>query len=375
MIALMVKGTESTLVAASLILTVTTQVWAQDETNDSREDAQNSQESDPQRRDVAKGVLPQLGVALKLPDGVQLYNPEGPRAPDEPLSYNRLFPIGAEKLINQGYALPLPGGISVIGIHNRQGQRITDLSVAMGKGVIPPEGEPLVSIPFVDIDSFSVTNSGQVKADIWVLPFLNIFGTVGKVEGEADLKVNINLDDVPTMCVPNPVPSPPGQPERPPICIGNKFDGTVTLPLTSGIDLTSLTLGATGAYSVGSWFGSLTASATETYGDDSSDIKSLSAGFRAGRRFAFGNGHIVSPYTGISYLDIDTRISGTATLEDAFSDGDELSVRYDAYLENLDKFAGVLGINVGFRNGTSIMAELNKSARSERILIAGQFRF
>lgn len=353
-----------------ILLACGTAALAEDATSRNEEAAEG-----PPRREATWGLLPQLGIALRLPESAQLYGPDGPRPPDQPLTYNRLFPIGAEELINQGYALPLPIGVTLIGVDNTQGQDITDMSVALGKGVVPPEDQPLKSIPFVNINSLSLTKSGQVKADLWVLPFLNLYATVGKLDGQADLNVNVNLDDIGEICIPNPVPSPPGQPEKPPICIGSGLTGTVTLPITTSIDRTTATLGLTGAYSVRSWFGSLTASYTESYGDESSDIETTNAGFRFGRRLAFGNQNLFSPYAGVSYLDLDTRVSGVATLKDAFPSGEDLNVRYDAKLDNQDKFAGVLGFNIGLRNGTAIQAEWNKSARSERWVLSGQLRF
>ena len=83
----------------------------------------------------AKGILPQLGNLLQVPEDFILYDPETPKPPEEPIEYKRTFPIMGEAVINQGYRLPLPIGISVIGVDNTQGQNITDVNVALGKGV------------------------------------------------------------------------------------------------------------------------------------------------------------------------------------------------------------------------------------------------
>ena len=90
------------------------------------------------RRQPAKGVLPQLSFLLRLPEGLQLSDPEDPRPPDEPVEYGRKFPIGGQEVINRGYALPLPVGLSIIYVPNVQDQTITDLNPAFGKGVVPP---------------------------------------------------------------------------------------------------------------------------------------------------------------------------------------------------------------------------------------------
>ena len=170
-------------------------------------------------RQPAKGILPQLGNLLQVPEDFILYDPETPKEPEEPIEYNRVFPQMAEEVINRGYRLPLPIGISVIGVDNTQGQDITDVYVALGKGVFPPESEPLRYIPAVKIDSVSITQSLQIKADLWVLPFLNVFATLGKVTGEADIKVIIDRADAPEICIPNPIPI------KPPISTPNTVTG------------------------------------------------------------------------------------------------------------------------------------------------------
>ena len=317
----------------------------------------------------ARGILPQLGVLLQVPEGLVLYDPETPVAPEEPIEYERVFPIMAEEVINNGYKLPLPIGISIIGVHNTQGQDVTDVNVALGKGVYPPENEPLRSVPAVKVDSISVTQSLQIKADLWVLPFLNIFATLGKVTGDADLTLIIDRADAPTICVPSPIPT------RPPICTPNTFTGTFLLPVKPNIDRTSATLGVTGTYSIGRWYTALTASYTDTSGDKASDIKTTNASVRAGRRLFFKSGTLLSPFFGINYLDIDTRVQGITSLADAFPDGDSINVRYDIQLENDDKYAGVIGLTAGFTNGTSIVFEWNKSANSERYVFSGTVRY
>ena len=317
----------------------------------------------------AKGILPQLGNLLQVPEDFILYDPETPKPPEEPIEYKRTFPIMGEAVINQGYRLPLPIGISVIGVDNTQGQNITDVNVALGKGVFPPESEPLRSVPAVNIDSVSITQSLQIKADLWVLPFLNVFATLGKVTGEADIEVIIDRADAPTICIPSPIPI------KPPICTPNTFTGSFLLPVKANIERTSATLGLTGTYSIGRWYTALTASYTDTYGDNASDITTTNASIRAGRRFFFKNGTMLSPFFGVNYLDIDTRVQGTTSLDDAFPDGDSINVRYDIQLDNEDKNTAILGLTTGFTNGMSVVFEWNKSSNSERFVLSGTVRY
>ena len=130
-----------------------TSALAQENASDEEQSAPNEEPG----RHVAVGVLPQLGVVLRLPEDFRLYDPEGPRSPDEHIEYDRPFPVGAEKLINRGYALPLPIGLAIIGVTNLQDQTITELNLALGKGAVPPVDVELRPFPAVDIDSTSDT--------------------------------------------------------------------------------------------------------------------------------------------------------------------------------------------------------------------------
>ncbi len=318
---------------------------------------------DPQ---AAKGILPQLGVLLELPE---LYRPEDPVPPDGHVEYDRAFPFFGEDLVNRGYKLPLPIGLSIIAVTNIQDQTITDLNLSLGKGVVPPKDVELRPFPAVDIDSTSDTQSVQLKADLWIFPFLNVYGTIGKVTGDASVNVIIDLADAPTICLPNPIPT------RPPTCSDNTFNGSFLLPIRSEVDRTTATLGLTGAYSIGSWFTALTAAYTDTTGDNVTDISTINAGIRAGRRLFLGKGTLLTPFIGINYLDIDTRVQGVSTLKDAFPDGDDLNVRYDVQLDNTDKYSGILGLGIGFTNGMGLHFEWNKSEESERFVLSGDFRF
>lgn len=333
-----------------------------------QESASDTTDKKAERR-ASKGILPQLGTILQVTEDYKLYDPEGPVIPDEYIEYDRIFPIGGEKLVNRGYKLPLPFGLSIIGVHNTQGQDITDLNLVLGKGAVPPEDEALRPFPAVSIDSNSITQSAQLKADIWVLPFLNVFATIGKVTGEANIRVNIDMADAPVICIPNPIPT------RPPTCGDNTFSGSFLLPITSQVDRTSATLGMTGAVSIGSWFTAFSGSYSDTYGGKASDISTINAGIRAGRRLFFKNGNLLTPFIGINYLDINTRVQGVSTLKNAFPDGDDLNVRYDIQLDNTDKYSGIMGLGMGFKNGMALSFEWNKSADSERFVLSGDFRF
>lgn len=315
--------------------------------------------AEPEQSDRStNAVLPSLSILLPPNSPLRL------RFPDEFVSdgdnevYTRRFPLGGQAAVDRGVTLPKPWGISFTYVDNSQPQNIEDISVALAKGAPPPPDTPLVDLPFVQIDNAeSNTRTKQVRADLWVLPFLNVFGALGKVEGEVPLDVVVDLNAT-GLC--------------PPILTCK----TVGASFEAGVDTYTATLGLTGVYGWDNWFVSVSASFTDSFGGNTDDaVRSVSVSGRVGRRWAFGPGHMISPFVGVSYLDIDQVVEGVARLRDAFPDGDDLSVRYRASISNQDKWSGVVGLNLGFIQGFSVAGEYNYSGNSERFVVSTTYRF
>ena len=71
--------------------------------------------------------------------------------------------------------LPLPIGFGIHYYFQEQGYNLSDLWVS-----IPG----MESIPTDDVDVENHLTEVNLKLDVWILPFMNIFGILGKVEGE-----------------------------------------------------------------------------------------------------------------------------------------------------------------------------------------------
>ena len=103
--------------------------------------------------------------------------------------YDRALPLRAQSVIDLGYDLPRPFGISIIPVMMRQDMSLTDLDISINNG-------PVSSIDFVDFATPSAeSNTLQVKLDAWLFPFMNIFGSFGWIEGGANVPVIIKGDD------------------------------------------------------------------------------------------------------------------------------------------------------------------------------------
>jgi hypothetical protein len=113
-----------------------------------------------------------------------------------------LFPLMhkfKQKAIEAGAEFPKPYGIAGSMYFQQQQMEITKirlgaLELSEDNGVI-------------DFDNSSIRNtviSSQVRADMWVLPFVNIYGMLGRVNSFNDIDLTINL---------NPPPGSPSQGE------------------------------------------------------------------------------------------------------------------------------------------------------------------
>ena len=99
-------------------------------------------------------------------------------------SWDYLFPIWGKKVVAKGFELPLPVGINLQYLYNYQ-------EMNMGNLQLGANNQGLVDFSdFIDIgQSTVVTNSVQVRPDLWVLPFLNVYGLVGMGLNNVDVTV------------------------------------------------------------------------------------------------------------------------------------------------------------------------------------------
>ncbi len=110
-------------------------------------------------------------------------------AQEAPVAGDRsLFPLMADEALKRGYELPLPYGASLVltGLANREIE-VTDVRLGL-------EGSPGTSISdFVHLGSSSDVFNANLKFDVFVLPFLNVYALVGYVHNESDTHANITI--------------------------------------------------------------------------------------------------------------------------------------------------------------------------------------
>ncbi len=96
-----------------------------------------------------------------------------------------VFPLGRSWV--KGRDLPLPLGIGVTFYHQEQDYDLVSLD--MGSF---PIGSPNPS----DVAITNSTNEINAKFDLWLLPFLDVFGIIGRVNGETTVTVGPPLGEI-----------------------------------------------------------------------------------------------------------------------------------------------------------------------------------
>jgi hypothetical protein len=134
-------------------------------------------------------------VTYLVPEGGYLTDPGIAQDPPRQSALNRMFPLW--KSVAGDHALPRPWSVGVVTYWQTQNYDIVE--AAIGIGDIPP----------VDLDiegsfAFIDAKSANAKIGLWLLPFLNLTGTVGYNVVETD----IHLSKAPIGIAP---PGGPGQ--------------------------------------------------------------------------------------------------------------------------------------------------------------------
>jgi hypothetical protein len=280
---------------------------------------------------------------------------------DAPRRWDRRLPFLAQKVIDLGYDLPLPFGVSVIYGNVEQDMLLDSLSV----GLNGSEKQPFEFVTFEN--AVAKNDTVQLKLDAWLFPFMNVFGLVGKIDGEAPVDVLLDgngmLDILGIVC-----PSPD------PLCPFLR-DRVITLPITAPFSGNTYGLGTVLAGGWNNWFVAIPVSAT--YADmDTTETEGLAitATPRFGRLFNSERNGSFALFAGGNYLHAELDVSGTVFLP--VPGGDDLRVDYDIKQKNKDNWNLVVGGNWDITRRWSVALEYNGFIGSREALFgSASFRF
>ena len=104
--------------------------------------------------------------------------------------YDRTFPIWGQEAIALGHEIPKPFGFSVIYFDLSQPLVVENIGISeLGSlgGLIPVSGDQLdINTGLAEQKAKNIT----FRADMWLLPFLNVYAVLGKTEGTSKATIN-----------------------------------------------------------------------------------------------------------------------------------------------------------------------------------------
>jgi len=96
-----------------------------------------------------------------------------------------LFPLGRSWVGDKH--LPRPFGVEVTFYHQEQEYELASMTVNLPDAALAQAA---------DIEFENQTNESDLQVDLWVLPFLNVFGIIGNVDGETTVNLGPPLGDI-----------------------------------------------------------------------------------------------------------------------------------------------------------------------------------
>ena len=112
------------------------------------------------------------------------------------VKYDNIFPIWGQKIYQKGFDIPYPTGLMVNYVYVKQGLLIENMRL----GLLTEDIDlPLTETDFIEFgNNYSTANTVMVRPDVWIFPFLNVYGLFGTGNSttEINLKFPVELNSV-----------------------------------------------------------------------------------------------------------------------------------------------------------------------------------
>jgi hypothetical protein len=273
--------------------------------------------------------------------------------------WGRALPFFAQEVIDLGFDLPNPYGLSAIYVNIRQDLIVENLRIAIGVDG-PPVGpvEPSPSVTFSN--AWARNQTVQFKADAWVFPFMNVFLVGGYIDGKGELDVNVDLDAL--------------FPEA-----GGGL-GTITERAKPTFQGTNVGIGTNLAAGWENYFAVLSiAYAFSDLDIVDSRIEAWNISPRIGFTHDLGRWGAAAVYTGATYLSADVELTGQVTIPLPpplwIPVGRELVVDYAVDERNTDPWNALVGGNWDISKSLSLQGEVGFGGSRENIITSITYRF
>jgi opacity protein-like surface antigen len=103
------------------------------------------------------------------------------------VKYDNIFPIWGQKAYEKGFDIPYPTGIMVNYFYVKQSIIVENLRLGLQTD---NQDIPLTEVDFIKFgNNFSTANTVMFRPDVWVFPFLNVYGIFGY--GNSTTEVNV----------------------------------------------------------------------------------------------------------------------------------------------------------------------------------------
>ena len=251
--------------------------------------------------------------------------------------YDRNFPFLAQEAIDLGHELPKPYGFSFNYMSMNQ-PLVVDSIKFYG-----PRGNEIDKLNIDAGEAHQESETLTLRADVWVLPFLNLYGLLGYTRGSSTAIVNINGGE--------------------PINFPLEFEGP-----TYGV-------GGTIVGGIGNYFAMMDANYTLTdLNILDGEISSIVVSPRVGYRTKYKQ-HNIQMWVGAMYQNVEQTFTGR--LGDIGINGpigiiDNSKFVVEQHLE--DKWNGLLGAQVGLTPNIDLLMEGGFGTRSSFMVSLG-YRF
>lgn len=278
------------------------------------------------------------------------------------------FPIFGQKVYDLGADLPLPWGVSVIPVWNRQEQIISDLRASINGGGVIETG-------FVNFEALtSETTSLQIKGDLWLFPFLNVFATVGHVKGDVAAPLSFRVGDL------IEVVDPGG------LCTGllapSFCDSNISATIKAKVDTTTAALGIVPAVGYENFFFTVPITYSWAFIDaiEGSPAETFLVSPRIGYTVPIReSGGRLGVYFGGTYLkSMNTILSDfnyTIPADTPVVGGRDINIRYQVTQETRDPWNYVVGFNWNITNDMSFGLEAATGGSRDQIVSSFSKRF
>jgi len=276
----------------------------------------------------------------------------------ERVIWKHKLPFLAQQVVDLGFELPNPYGVAIIPARIRQDLILDNLAIGING---PPDRE----IDFVDFGTPNVENSVlQLKLDAWVLPFLNVFTTVGGFDGNGTIPLKLEGSDLfPGLCEVTP---------GAPLCV--RTYSAIAVPKYEG---SNISLGMTVAMGWDRFFFALPITYAWTDVDIINEtVTALNITPRIGMTGDMGERGTVAVFLGATYLRAEVDITGEIDFETPGGpDGDITTLAFRISQRNKDRWNALLGFNWEMNKTWSVMAEAGFGGSRENFIGGVTYRF